>query len=133
VNQNLKQFIYAIILLGGGLYLGKMYGTIETYKETGRIIVGSHFDEATTNLDMHITILQLLYARDFKGVSENLENLVDGDLVALAKYADRPERYRIPSIKNSIEKAKQYRQEHSRTNQSAEVSSAVKKVFESVK
>ena len=69
MNQNLKNSIYGIILLGGGLYLGRMIGITQTYMETGKALTFSYFNGASTNLNTHVMLLNLIEARDYKMVS----------------------------------------------------------------
>jgi len=90
MNQNLKNSIYGIILLGGGLYLGRMIGMTQTYMDTGKALTFSYFNGASTNLNTHITLLNLMHARDYEKVSGKLENLVDVDLIALSGYSAPP-------------------------------------------
>jgi hypothetical protein len=129
MNQNVKHFIYGAILLGGGLYLGHLFGRIETYRETGGIIASSHFNEASANLNMHITLLQLLHNKDIKSASDKLEALVDGDLTALSQYPV----HKTPckdDVQKAIEKAKEYREKYPVSNRSKEVTGAVGKAFD---
>ena len=128
MNQNLKYLIYGIILLGGGFYLGRMVGISQTYMETASALAFSHFNGASTNLNSHITLLQLMEAGDYKKVSEKLEALVDVDLIALSEY--KPLTPLKNDILKSIERAKGHREKYPSTSKSPET---VKKAFDLVK
>jgi hypothetical protein len=133
MNQNLKQCIYGAILLGGGLYLGNLYGQVDMLKATSSIVAGSHFDAAASNLDLHISLLNKLQANDTQKLSEKLEDLVNADLVALAQYSEVPSNRRMPLIIKSIKSAKEYRQTHPVAIQNDKVSKDIAKTFEIVK
>lgn len=133
MNQNLKQFIYGAILLGGGLYLGNMIGGARMLKETSGIITSSHFDTASSNLDLHIYLLKQLQANDTQKLSQKLEELVNADLMALAEYSEMPSNRRMPSILNSIKNAKEYRQAHPVAIQNDKTSKDIEKAFDLVK
>lgn len=132
MNQNLKHFVYGVILLGGGLYLGSQYGQVKMLKETSSIISSSHFDSASSNLDLHIYLLKQLQADDKQKLSQKLEELVNADLMALAEYSEMPSNRRMPSILKSIKNAKDYRQAHPITVQNDKVSKDIKKAFDLV-
>jgi hypothetical protein len=133
MNQNLKQFIYGAILLGGGLYLGRMIGTAEAYKETSGIIASQMFDGASTNLKLHLNLLKLIEADEIQKTSGKLDNLVDLDLMALAQYSEVPKNHRSPEILKSIEEAKEYRQKHPKKYDDKGVSDTIKKAMDLVK
>lgn len=132
MNQNLKHFIYGAILLGGGLYLGSQYGQVKMLKATSSIVSSSHFDTASSNLDLHIYLLKKLQADDKQKLSQKLEELVNADLMALAEYSEMPSNRRMPSILKSIKNAKEYRQSHPVTVQNEKVSKDIKKAFDLV-
>jgi hypothetical protein len=133
MNQNLKQFIYGAILLGGGLYLGNMIGGARMLKETSGIITSSHFYTASSDLDLHIYLLKQLQANDTQKLSQKLEELVNADLIALAEYSEMPSNRRLPSILKSIKNAKEYRQAHQVAIQNDKDSKDITKVFDLVK
>ena len=132
MNQNVKNSIYGIILLGGGLYLGRMIGIAQTYMETGKALTFSYFNGASTNLNTHITLLKLIEERDYTKVSNKLENLVDIDLIALSGYSAPPAPLK-DDVLRAIEKAKDYRKSHPRTNTAPEVVKATEKAFNLLK
>lgn len=133
MNQNLKQFIYGAILLGGGLYLGRMIGVAETYKETSGIIASQLFNGASANLNLHLNLLKLLETNEIQKTSGKLDNLVDLNLMALAQYSEVPQNHRSPEILKSIEKAKEYRQKHPKEYGDKGVSDSIKKALDLVK
>lgn len=128
MNQNLKQFIYGAILLGGGLYLGQLYGKVDTLRTTGGMLVSSHYDGASNNLNTHISLLQSIQANDIKSTTDKLEKLVDTDLMALSQYSP-PQTPCKTEIQKSIEKAKEYREKHPVSNRSQEVINTINKAF----
>jgi hypothetical protein len=132
MNQNLKNSIYGIILLGGGLYLGRMIGMTQTYMDTGKALTFSYFNGASTNLNTHITLLNLMHARDYEKVSGKLENLVDVDLIALSGYSAPPAPLK-DDVLRAIEKAKEYRKKHPRPDTTPETVKATEKAFNLVK
>jgi hypothetical protein len=132
MNQNLKNSIYGIILLGGGLYLGRMIGMTQTYMDTGKALTFSYFNGASTNLNTHITLLNLMHARDYEKVSGKLENLVDVDLIALSGYSAPPAPLK-DDVLRAIEKAKEYRKKHPRSDTTPETLKATEKAFNLVK
>jgi hypothetical protein len=129
MNQNVKHFIYGVILLGGGLYFGHSFGRFSAYRETGSMISSSHFNRASANLNMHITLLQLLHEKDIKTASDKLESLVDGDLIALARYPVHKSPCK-DDVQKAIEKAKEYREKYPVSNRSKEVTDAVRRTFD---
>lgn len=133
MNQNLKQFIYGAILLGGGLYLGNMIGAARVYKDTSGIITNQLFQGASTNLNLHLKLLELLQSKEEEKVIGKLEALIDGDLIALADYSKVPAPMRSTEILKPIEKAKAYRAKKPSTTTSPEVAAEIKKAFDLVK
>lgn len=132
MNQNLKHCIYGAILLGGGLYLGSQYGQVKMLKATASIVSSSHFDTASSNLDLHIYLLKQLQADDKQKLTQKLEELVNADLMALAEYSEMPSNRRMPSILKSIKNAKEYRQAHPAIVQNDKVSKDIKRAFDLV-
>ena len=133
MSQNMKQFIYGAILLGGGLYLGNMIGAARVYKDTSGIIANQLFQGASTNLNLHLNLLELLQSKEEEKVIRKLEALIDGDLVALADYSKVPAAMRSTEILLPIEKAKAYRAKKPSATTSPEVSADIKKAFDLVK
>jgi len=132
MNQKLKQLIFGVILLGGGLFLGRMIGTAEFYKETAGTVSELYFEGASTNLNSHVTLLNLLRTNETEKCQKQLESLVDVDLLALAEYSKVPKSARKVEILKSIQKAKEYRQKYP-SNASEEVSASIKKTLDLVK
>ena len=132
MNPKLKQFIYGVILLGGGVIIGRMIGTAEAYKETASTVSEMYFTGASSNLNLHISLLNLLKKNETEKCQKFIESLVDADLIALAEYSKVPGKDRKDEILKPIEKAKEYRQKHP-SNSSGDVSATIKKTLDLVK
>lgn len=129
MNPNIRQLLFGVVFFIAGVSLGWVVGTVKTYKETAGIVAEAEFKQAAADLEMHIALLQALHADDYRTVSDRLEEMVDGDLVALAHYPASI----LPSedkIIQTIVKAKQYRDRYPVAGRSAEVSTAIDKAFE---
>jgi len=92
-----------------------------------------YFNSASSNLKLHITLLNLLKANDTEKCHTMLEELVDADLIVLADYSKIPKNKRSIEILKPIEKAKEYRQKYPKSNNSEEVSATIKKTLDLVK
>jgi len=132
MNHKLKQFIYGVILLGGGLFFGRMIGIAEVSSDTAATVYDLYFTGSSTNLNSHINLLNLLKANETAKCQTKLENLVDVDLIALAEYSKVSPSNRKKEILKPIEKAKAYRQKYP-SNASEGVSATIKKTLDLVK
>lgn len=133
MNQTLKKIILVTCLLGGGLFLGNMIGSARVYNETAGTVQDLTFRGASTNLNLHLKLLELLQANEKEKVIVKLEAIVDGDLMALAEYSKVPAKLRSPEILKPIEKAKAYRAKNASTAKSPEVAADIKKALDLVK
>lgn len=133
MNQTLKKIILVTILLGSGLFLGNMIGSARGYKETTGTVQDLSFRGASTNLNLHLKLLELLRSNEKEKVIGKLETLVDCDLMALAEYSKVPSNLRSSEILKPIEKAKAYRAKIPSTATSPEVAADIKKTLDLVK
>jgi hypothetical protein len=133
MNQKLKQLIYGTLLLGGGLFSGEMIGAAQADKETSGELAELYYRGASTNLNLHLKLLDLLQSNEKEKVIGKLEVLIDCDLIALADYSNVPANLRSPEILKPIEKAKMYREKHPSASTSPEVNAAINKALDLVK
>lgn len=128
MNPTVRQILVGIVFFVAGLSLGWMAGAVKTYKETAGIVAEADFKTAAAGLSSHISLLQLLHARDYPAVAGKLEELVDTELATLARYPAPL----IPSedkVIQSIVMAKQYRDKHPVTGRDTETAGAIERAF----
>ena len=129
MNQKLKQTIYGVVLLGGGIFIGSLIDIADTTTS----MTDMYFNSASSNLKLHVTLLNLLKANNTEKCNRLLEGLVDADLIVLADYSKIPKSKRSIEVLKPIEKAKEYRQKYPEPNKSEAVSATIKKTFDLVK
>jgi hypothetical protein len=111
MNRNLAQVVIALLLLGAGLYVGRLVGVAEVYKKTAAILPGEHLREASVNLNSHLSLLELLRAKQDGQATAKLERMLDVDLRELSRFTKEDIKKQNPELPTLIDKAKQYRQQ----------------------
>jgi hypothetical protein len=109
MNQRLKLVLYGIILLVGGIAVGRMIGMAEAYKKTSQDLADQYYRRAAANLNTHLGLLQTLQSNEKDKAAQQLVRLVDVDVMALSRKSEIPAERR-PEIERLLAKAKEVRQ-----------------------
>jgi hypothetical protein len=109
MNQRLKLVLLGILLLVGGIAVGRMIGMAEAYKKTAQDLSDQYYRRAESNLNTHLRLLQLLQGKENDRAAQVLERLVDVDVMALSRQSNVPAE-RGPEIATLLAKAKEVRQ-----------------------
>lgn len=88
---------------------------------------------ASTNIEVRITLLELLNSGDVATAQKRLEALVDNDLAQLTLYVNNPPLKLDNDIIKAIKIAKKYREKHPDHRISPIIENSVKKTLDFVK
>ena len=88
---------------------------------------------ASTNIEVRITLLELLNSGDVATVQKRLEALVDNDLAQLTLYVNSPPLKFDTDVIKAIKIAKKYREKHPEHRINPNIEKSVKKTLDFVK